>query len=114
MARKKWIPIKGCSNYLISSNGEIKRIKHRANGKRHKILKEFKIITGYSVYLIGDDGKEKHLSYKKIFVDAFLEKGKTYYITIPNRDVYRLDSIIPSDLYDRMTYKPVIYKTIRT
>lgn len=114
MAKQKWMPIKGCSNYLVGSLGEIKRIRHRANGKRHKILKEKKIITGYSVYLIGDDGKEKHLSFRKIFIDAFLEKGRTYYKIVPDELVYRVDVFILKETYDRLTYKPTVYKKVRT
>lgn len=127
MANQKWKPIHGCSNYRIGSNGDVKRLKHRSNGKKHVILKE-KIVEKYInkqsvvyVNLINDLGKSKIFSLKKLVVDSFLEKGHTYYKVAPDFQYGRYGIIfnistknfVRSDVYDRMKFKPTIYKTIR-
>lgn len=121
------MPIDGCSNYRIGSNGDVKRIKHRANGKKYLILKE-KIVEKYInnqsvvyVNLINDEGKSKVFSVQKLVMNTFLEKGHTYYKTAPEWEFKkgkqlfnnRVDQFVRSDVYDRMKFKPTIYKTIR-
>lgn len=119
MATQKWMPIDGCSNYRIGSNGDVKRLKHRANGKKHLILKE-KIIEKYInrqfvvyVNLINDEGKSKIFSVQKLVINTFIEKGYTYYKTSSDPFNNRVDQFVRSDVYDRMKFKPTIYKTIR-
>ena len=128
MSKQKWRPIVGCSNYAIGSHGAVKRLRHKANGNRHKILPEkileLNINRTKNVYvnLIDDNGKQKVFSVQKLVMDTFLEKGRTYYKTAPDweqinhRQVFnnRVDQFVPKELYDRMTFKPTIYKTIRT
>lgn len=127
-SRTKWVPINGCSNYLIGSNGQVKRLKHRAIGDKHRILEEMIMenhINRTSVVYVSikdDFGNRKVFSVQKLVVDTFLEKGRTYYKTAPDweqvnhRQVFnnRVDQFVPKELYDRMTYKPTIYKTIKT
>jgi len=127
MANQRWKPIPGCSNYVIGSRGDVKRLKHKANGKRYKILSEsllkFNINRSGVVYVnvIADNGKQRVFSVQKLVMEAFLEKGYTYYKVSPdwsyekNVQVFnnRVDQFIRVDVYDRMTYKPIIFKTIR-
>lgn len=128
MAKQKFRPIKGCSNYVVGSHGIIKRLKHKSRGSRHKILPE-KIIQPQLnrqgilyVNLIGDNGKQKVFSVQKLVSETFLDPGQIYYKTAPDWEIVnneqkfnnRVDQFIPSNLYDRLTYKPVIYKTIKT
>lgn len=136
MPKQKWRPIPGCSNYAIGSHGDVKRLKHKANGKRHKILSE-KILElnmnrtkNVYVNIIDDNGKQKVLSVQKLVMDTFLEKGHIYYKVVPEIGYVqkidketkekkivqifnnRIDQFVRKDIYDRMTYKPTIYKTI--
>lgn len=127
MAIQKWMPINSCSNYRVSNLGKVKRLKHRSNGKRHTILKE-KIVDIHLnkqsvmyVNLIDDNGNPKVFSLQKLVMDTFLEKGYTYYKIVPDitfdgytqRFNNRVDQFVRSDIYDRMKFKPTIYKTIR-
>lgn len=121
------MPILGCSNYVIGSHGAVKRLKHKANGKRHKILPEkileLNINRSKNTYvnLIDDNGKQKVFSVQKLVVDTFLEKGYIYYKIAPDweqikyKQVFnnRVDQFVRKDIYDRMKYKPTIYKTIK-
>lgn len=128
MAKQKWKPIPGCSNYVIGSHGVVKRLKHKAQGKRHKILPE-KIIQqqinrqkNVYVNVIDDNGKQRVFSVQKLVLNAFFEKGVTYYKIVvdffntDNGTVFnnRIDHFVPSYLYDRMKEKPQIFKTIKT
>lgn len=138
MVIQKWMPISGCSNYRVSNLGKVKRLKHRANGKRHTILRE-KIVDIHLnrqkvmyVNLIDDNGKSKVFSLQKLVMDTFLEKGHVYYKIAPDegeilvideetkqkvpKQIFnnRVDQFVRKDIYDRMTLKPVIYKTIKT
>lgn len=127
MVFQKWMPIIGCSNYRVSNLGKVKRLKHRSNGKRHTILKE-KIVDIHLnrqgvmyVNLIDDNGKPKVFSVQKLIVDTFLDKGHVYYKTAPDisyegyKQIFnnRIDQFVRKDIYERMTLKPTIYKTIR-
>ena len=114
MARQKWMPIDGCSNYRIGSNGEIKRLRHRANGTKHKFLPEKIMKASTYVYLTDDNGTERHLSVQRLFVTAFLDKGKVYYKTDHRLHVNRLDSYIEKSLYERLSEKPQIFKIVKT
>jgi hypothetical protein len=138
MVIQKWMPIRGCSNYRVSNLGKVKRLKHRANGKRHTILKE-KIVDIHLnrqgvmyVNLIDDNGKPKVFSLQKLVMDTFLEKGHVYYKIAPDEQQVivvdkktkekqlvqqfnnRVDQFVRKDIYDRMVYKPQIFKTIKT
>ena len=84
------------------------------------------------VNLIDDNGKSKVFSLQKLIMDTFLEKGHVYYKIAPDeseilvideetkqkvpKQIFnnRIDQFVPKELYDRMTFKPTIYKTIRT
>lgn len=135
MVFQKWMPIIGCSNYRVSNLGKVKRLKHRSNGKRHTILKE-KIVEIHVnkqgvmyVNLIDDNGKSKIFSLQKLVMDTFLDKGYVYYKIVPDSEMVvkkvkgeidtkqqfnnRVDNFVRKDLYDRMNYKPAIYKTIK-
>lgn len=135
MVFQKWMPIIGCSNYRVSNLGKVKRLKHRSNGKRHTILKE-KIVEIHVnkqgvmyVNLIDDNGKSKIFSLQKLVMDTFLDKGYIYYKIAPDSEMVvkkvkgeidtkqqfnnRVDNFVRKDLYDRMNYKPAIYKTIK-
>ena len=120
MASQKWMPISGCSNYMVSNFGRVKRLRHRSNGKRHTILKE-KIIELYInrqavvyVNLIDDSGRSKIFGVQKLVLGTFGSPGTIYYKTTSDPFNNRMDQFVPSETYDRMTYKPTIYKTIRT
>lgn len=135
MVFQKWMPIIGCSNYRVSNLGKVKRLKHRSNGKRHTILKE-KIVEIHVnkqgvmyVNLIDDNGKSKIFSVQKLVMNTFLDKGYVYYKIVPDSEMVvkkvkgeidtkqqfnnRVDNFVRKDLYDRMNYKPTIYKTIK-
>lgn len=135
MVFQKWMPIIGCSNYRVSNLGKVKRLKHRSNGKRHTILKE-KIVEIHVnkqgvmyVNLIDDNGKSKIFSLQKLVMDTFLDKGYVYYKIVPDSEMVvkkvkgeidtkqqfnnRVDNFVRKDFYDRMNYKPAIYKTIK-
>lgn len=119
MAAQKWMPIDCCNNYRIGSNGMVKRLKHKSNGKRYKILPmmyvEQQMNRSGVVYvkLIDDQGKQKVFSIQKLVMKTFLESGHTYYKTSGDPFSNRVDQFVRSDVYDRMKFKPVIYKTIR-
>jgi len=137
MVIQKWMPISGCSNYRVSNLGKVKRLRHRSNGKRHTILKE-KIVDIHLnrqsvmyVNLIDDNGKPKVFSLQKLVMNTFLEKGHVYYKIAPDEQQVivmdketkkkkleqqfnnRVDQFVRKDLYDKMTIKPTIYKTIK-
>lgn len=128
MAKPKWKLIPGCRNYAIGSNGKVKRLRHRSTGKLYRILDEMyvemQINRSKVVYvkIRTDNGKQKVFSVQKLVVDTFLERGQTYYKTAPDweqinyRQIFnnRVDQFVRKDIYDRMTLKPVIYKTIKT
>lgn len=120
MARQKFRPIKGCSNYLIGSNGDVKRLKHKANGKRYKILPE-KIIDQHInrqkvVYInvTDDNGKIKVFSVQKLVLSTYGIPGTTYHKTVSDLFNNRFDVFVTDDMYQRMKYKPTIYKSIKT
>jgi len=105
---------------MVSNFGRVKRLRHRSNGKRHTILKE-KIIELYInrqavvyVNLIDDSGRSKIFGVQKLVLGTFGSPGTIYYKTTSDPFNNRMDQFVPSETYDRMTYKPVIYKTIRT
>lgn len=74
------------------------------------------------VNLIDDNGKSKIFSVQKLVVGTFLEKGHVYYKTSPDmsyedyKQIFnnRVDQFVRKDIYERMNYKPTIYKTIKT
>ncbi len=120
MTKQRWIPIPGCSNYAIGSHGQVKRLKHRANGKRHKIMKEQLVKLVYYpsrkpyARIIGDNGRQRELSVEKIFIAQFLKPNTIYYKTIKSNEIHRIDCYIESEVYDKMREKPQIFKTIKT
>lgn len=121
------MPIDGCSNYRIGSNGDIKRIKYRSTGIKRRVFPmmyvQHQVNRSGVIYvkLINDEGKQKVFSVQKLVMNTFLEKGHTYYKTAPEwefkkrKQVFnnRVDQFVRSDVYDRMKFKPTIYKTIR-
>lgn len=120
MTKQRWIPIPGCSNYAIGSHGQVKRLRHRARGKNHKILKEQIVKPVYNmnrkptVRIIGDDGRQVQLSVEKLVIKNFLVANRIYYKTVKSNEVNRVDCYIDSEVYDKMKYKPITYRTIRT
>ncbi len=84
------------------------------------------------VNLIDDNGKPKVFSLQKLVMDTFLEKGHVYYKIAPDEQQVivvdkktkekqlvqqfnnRVDQFVRKDIYDRMAYKPQIFKTIKT
>lgn len=138
MSKPKWKLIPGCSNYVVGSNGKVKRLKHRSTGKLYRILDEefvkFQMNRSGVVYVKvrKDDGSQKVFSVQKLIMDSFFEKNQTYYKIAPEWNMVwvknkkekkkelmqifnnRVDQFVRKDIYDRMTYKPTIYKTIKT
>lgn len=123
----KWMPIDGCSNYRIGSNGDVKRIKYVSTGTKHRVFDE-RIMENFVnrnsvvyVSIQNDAGNRKALSVQKLVMNTFLEKGYTYYKIVPDwefkkdKQVFnnRVSQFVRSDVYDRMKFKPTIYKTIR-
>lgn len=127
-ARKTiWKVIPGCSNYSISSTGIIE--KHARKLKyswRNAMILDFKIDKNNNVCvrLKTDEGIGKDFIVDEIIADVFLEKENTYYKIVPDWESRcswckkkfnnRVDQFVRKDIYDRMTLKPVIYKTVRT
>lgn len=120
MTKQKWKTIIGCTNYAIGSHGQVKRLKHRARGKNHKILPEVIMKQIYSmsfkptVRIVDDDGRQRELSVEKLVITYFLVPNKTYYKIVSSNRINRVDCYIDSDVYERIKYKPVIYKTIKS
>lgn len=138
MSKPRWKLIPGCSNYAVGSNGKVKRLKHKSTGKLYRILDEefvkFQMNRSGVVYvkIRTDEGGQKVFSIQKLMMDNFFEKGKIYYKIAPEFDLLwvknkrtkerelvqqfnnRVDHFVLKETYDRMTYKPVIYKTVRT
>ena len=118
--KQKWKPIPGCSNYAIGSYGQVKRLRHRARGKNHKILKEQIVKQIYDRYwkptvrIIGDDGKQHQLSVEKLVITQFLEPGRIYYKTTSDNMVNRIDRYVDAEAYEKMKYKPNRYKIVKT
>ena len=120
LARQKFRPINGCSNYLIGSNGDVKRLKHKANGNRYKILPE-KIIDQHinrqSVVYINvtdDNGDIKVFSVQKLVLSTYGIKGTTYHKAVSDPFNNRFDVFVTDEMYQRMNYKPTIFKSIKT
>ena len=120
MAKQKWRPIEGCLGYAIGSHGQVKRLRHLANGKRHKMLSEQivkPIIDRYgmsTVRIINDQGKQVQLSVQKLVTKYYLKPGCVYYKTSQNPSNNHVDFFVSKDMYDRMKYKPFIFKKIKT
>jgi len=138
MPKTKWIPIPGCSNYVIGSHGQVKRLRHRSTGKLYRILDEelvkFQMNRSKVVYvkIRKDDGSQKVFSVQKLVMDTFFESGHIYYKIAPESSLVwvkdketkkkeliqifnnRVDQFVRSDIYDRMKMKPTIFKTIKT
>jgi hypothetical protein len=119
MARQKFRPIIGCSHYSIGSNGQVKRLRHKAHGKRYKILPE-KIIDQHInrqsvvyVNVTDDNGKIKVFSVQKLVLSTYGKPGVTYYKASDDPFNNRFDVFIEKDMYDRMKYKPFIFKKIK-
>lgn len=120
MTKQRWVPIPGCSNYAIGSYGQVKRLRHRARGKNHKILKEQIVKPVYNmkrkptVRIIGDDGRQVQLSVEKLVIRHFLMPNRVYYKIVESNEVNRADCYIDSEAYDKMKYKPITYRKIRS
>jgi hypothetical protein len=120
MTKQKWRPIEGCFGYAIGSHGQVKRLRHLAHGKRHKMLPEKivkPIIDRYgmaTVRIINDEGRQVQLSVQKLVIKYFLEPGFVYYklSSIPYNN--HVDGFIKKDMYNKMTYKPFKFKSIKT
>jgi group I intron endonuclease len=117
--RQKFRPIIGCSHYSIGSNGQVKRLRHKAHGKRYKILPE-KIIDQHInrqsvvyVNVTDDNGKIKVFSVQKLVLSTYGKPGVTYYKASDDPFNNRFDVFIEKDMYDRMKYKPFIFKKIK-
>jgi hypothetical protein len=128
MSKPKWKPIPGCNNYAIGSNGKVKRLKHKSTGNLYRILDEMYVTMQVNrsgvvyVKVRMDSGQQKVFSVQKLVVDAFLEHGCVYYKIAPDweeikyKQVFnnKVEHFLRKDIYDRMIYKPQIFKTIRT
>jgi hypothetical protein len=119
MAKAKWRPIVGCSNYAVSSHGKVKRLKHRSVGKLYRILDEMIIEPQMNrqgvVYanVRDDSGKKMTVGIQRLVIQTFGQPGVTYYRINPDLFDNRFDHFVREDIYPRMTDKPVIIKKIK-
>jgi hypothetical protein len=120
MAKQKFRPIEGCMGYAIGSHGQVKRLRHLANGKYHKMLPEKIVKQIYDRYLkptvriINNDGKQVQLSVEKLVIKNFLEPGYSYYKTTFDNRINKVDFYIRVDLYVKMKDKPTVYKIVKS
>lgn len=122
--------IPNCSGYSILSNGHVLKhgrpLKHQRGTFTKDHLLDFKIDkhNNVCVRMKTDDGIHKDFILDDLIAEVFLEKGHTYYKIVPDWESKcawckkkfnnRVDQFVLKDIYDRMTLKPVIYKTIKT
>lgn len=67
-----------------------------------------------TVRIIGDDGRQVQLSVEKLVIKHFLVPNRVYYKTVKSNEVNRVDCYIDYEVYDKMKYKPITYRTIRS
>lgn len=119
MAKQKWRPIEGCSNYAVGSHGCVKRIKGRRRGEKHCILPERRVEVHMNrtrvvyVKILDDNGKQKVFALQRLVIQTFGTPGVTYYRINPDPFDNRFDHFVREDVYPRMTDQPVIIKKIK-
>lgn len=67
-----------------------------------------------TVRIIGDDGRQRQLSVEKLVITHFLVPNRVYYKMVKSNEVNRVDCYIDVELYDKMKYKPITYRTIKS
>lgn len=124
------IVVPNCSEYSIYSTGFVVRhsrpLKNPLRPFTGEKYLDFKIDkhNNVCVRMKTDDGIHKDFILDDLIADIFLEKGCTYYKIVPDWESKcgwckkkfnnRVDQFVRKDIYDRMTFKPTIYKTIKT